>query len=360
MSSSKENPTAAGGSSSDHSNLLQDEQSTAPSSSTPSGDTGAARANIPQASHTLHLGEGLQPAALIGSSNAVIALRAAINEVASARPVTALIVGATGVGRRQVASAIHRESGHADSALRYIDCHESSPMELDALLGVGGVSDRLEPTNKDAAGTAGLLVIDGAQCLAASSQARLVDYIEQLNANATNAAAYDSVVLIVNQGIAAALDSGQLNQALYDVLADQMVVVPELSERGQDVLDIARHFVQSLNADIGDSKQLSDELEYRLTGYHWPGNVQELKFIIHELYRRAGSAARIEVDQTVAPMLLSDQQRAIRDTVGTSFWELQKLLLLETLLSVGGDKQRAAETLGISLKTLYNRLRDYR
>ncbi len=338
------------------------------SSHSENSKTGSSGRDATPVSHTeptvrlnsLQLSDGPQPAALVGSSNAVIALRATISEIARRQPIVALIVGSTGSGRRQVASAIHRQSEFAGTALRYIDCYQTLPVDLDAMLSSSGIEDRLQPMEAAPSAPPRLLVIDGLQHLASTSQQRILAHVKQLRESVEQGSSAGGLVFIVHSSISHALESRALDHELFESLADCVIAVPSLAARRDDILDMARHFVNAINQHDGQQKVLSVDLENRIRDYDWPGNVHELKFVIHELYHRSADHPVIENDDAVSPMLLSQEQQSIRDFVGKSFWELQRALLFETLASEGGDKQRAADILGISLKTMYNRLRDYR
>jgi DNA-binding NtrC family response regulator len=136
-----------------------------------------------------------------------------------------------------------------------------------------------------------------------------------------------------------------------------------LRERGQDVELLADHFLEQDNAREKRRKHLSSEAHRRLREYAWPGNVRELKNAIER--------AAILADETLGPELLPEpgtpppttnaagSGAVLQVRVGSSLEDLERRLILATLQEMGGDKKRAAEVLGISLKTLYNRINLY-
>lgn len=121
---------------------------------------------------------------------------------------------------------------------------------------------------------------------------------------------------------------------------------------------LAQHFLDELNTAHGSSKMLSADALSSLIAYHWPGNVRELRNYIHRAY--------ILADQTIDATMLapvtpshSPAGLSLAIPVGTSLAEVDRKFIFATLELCGGVKKRAADLLGISLKTLYNRLEEY-
>jgi len=148
------------------------------------------------------------------------------------------------------------------------------------------------------------------------------------------------------------------------------IAVPPLRQRGADVELLARAFLDRVNQRDGAAKRFSPQTLDVLRSYAWPGNVREL--------RNAVERAAIVADRVIAP---GDLPRELRERsgavlvspagdggdadaftveVGCSLAGLEKRLILATLRRCAGDKRRAAEQLGISVRTLYQRLSVYR
>jgi DNA-binding NtrC family response regulator len=147
--------------------------------------------------------------------------------------------------------------------------------------------------------------------------------------------------------------AGKLREDLYYRLNVFPIVLPPLSEREGDALLLADETLASLNAAEGTSKRLSAEARVRIAACPWRGNVRELK---NELLR-----AFILSESVLEMTDLSTLQETppARKGTGLSLDESERELILATLEKCAGDKKRAAEILGISLKTLYNRLHLY-
>jgi DNA-binding NtrC family response regulator len=150
-----------------------------------------------------------------------------------------------------------------------------------------------------------------------------------------------------------AVQDGKLREDLYYRLNVFPIVMPPLRDRDGDVLLLADQFLAALNEAEGASKRLSPAARERLAASPWRGNVRELKnelqraFILHE--------GVIELSDLAQTRRLGP----LPAEVGGSLEESERVLILKTLEQCVGDKKMAAQILGISLKTLYNRLHLY-
>ena len=150
-----------------------------------------------------------------------------------------------------------------------------------------------------------------------------------------------------------AVEEGKLREDLYYRINVFPIVLPPLRDRAGDVLLLADRFLESLNASQGTSKRLSEAARDRIQAYPWRGNVRELK---NELQR-----AFIMYEGTIElPDLIAGRgPEPPAPEVGGSLEESERYLILATVDQCGGNKKKAAQILGISLKTLYNRLHLY-
>jgi DNA-binding NtrC family response regulator len=168
------------------------------------------------------------------------------------------------------------------------------------------------------------------------------------------------VLAATNQDPERAVEEGKFREDLYYRLQVFPIRLPPLRQRPGDVKLLAEHFLAELNREEGAEKGLTDDAIERLERWHWPGNVRELKNAV----RRAFILADDELDPAsfpidAAPEIATAAGPHVRVKVGASIADMEKRLILATLDEIGGDKKKAAETLGISLKTLYNRLNSY-
>ena len=152
-----------------------------------------------------------------------------------------------------------------------------------------------------------------------------------------------------------AVKEGVLRKDLYYRLRVFPLVLPPLRERQGDVTLLATSFMEELNQRNGAEKQLSAEALRRLEQHNWPGNVRELKHTIHRAFIMAESDL-VEVPDRFDEDLPGEIEGL---SVGRSIADVEKDLIVSTLAHFDGDKTAAAATLGVSLKTLYNRLKAY-
>jgi DNA-binding NtrC family response regulator len=156
-----------------------------------------------------------------------------------------------------------------------------------------------------------------------------------------------------------AVAEGKLREDLLYRLNVFPITLPPLRERGEDLLLLAGSFLSALNRETASAKKLSSGAIERLLGYSWPGNVRELKNVIHRSYIMAK-------DEILPEHLFDEQQKKMEATgpnlilkVGCSLQEAEERLIKATLAHLGGNKKKAAEILGISLRTLYYRLNEH-
>jgi two-component system response regulator HydG len=170
------------------------------------------------------------------------------------------------------------------------------------------------------------------------------------------------VIASTNRCPLQAVQNGQLREDLLYRLAVFPVEMPPLRERGQDVELLAENFLSELNAQARTQKRMSALARMMLKQHTWPGNVRELKncmeraFILGDTVLELaplipGSAPR-DGDQ-----MIDDRRLNIR--VGSRIHDMERSLIEATLDYFKGNKRRAADALGCSLKTLYNKLNGY-
>jgi transcriptional regulator with PAS, ATPase and Fis domain len=157
-----------------------------------------------------------------------------------------------------------------------------------------------------------------------------------------------------------AVADGRLREDLYYRLAEFPIYVPPLRERQGDIAHLVAYFLQLLNAAEGIYKDISPAALAALEIHHWPGNVRELKNSLQRAY--------ILADETIEPEHFPQwhleprhpaPHEQLQFGVGTLLDDAERRLILATLEHFNGNKRRAADVLGISLKTIYNRLKRY-
>jgi DNA-binding NtrC family response regulator len=181
---------------------------------------------------------------------------------------------------------------------------------------------------------------------------------------------------------------GRLREDLMYRLCVIPLPVPPLRDREGDALLLAEMFLAEFNDEYGTDKVYTQQARERLAAFSWPGNVRELKNVVHRGYVLSDDEVDVDVpdsnhDTIMLPHALSTAAvpsmpsinsaiaartsapcssgaRDVMIRVGTSLEDAERALIMATLDSVAGSKAKAAQVLGISLKTLYNRLHAYR
>jgi DNA-binding NtrC family response regulator len=171
------------------------------------------------------------------------------------------------------------------------------------------------------------------------------------------------VMAATNVDPAGAVKSGKLREDLYYRLNVFTIALPPLRDRPEDLPLLVQTFIDEFNQrDQKEVKAVDPEAMRRLEAYAWPGNVRELRNVIE----RAVILAKGDFIETRHLPPLAGERRAVTDaaaagadltlTPGMTVDEAEQKLILATLDAAGGNKTRAAEMLGISLKTLHNKL----
>jgi two-component system, NtrC family, response regulator HydG len=175
------------------------------------------------------------------------------------------------------------------------------------------------------------------------------------------------VIAASNRDLRSAVTSGKLREDLMYRLCVIPITVPPLRERGADAVMLAEMFLEQLNEENGTAKVFPPEARERLAAHPWPGNVRELKNVVHRAYVLSDDEVSVDLDGEFAAAPERSATRSFEAPssnevvirVGTSLDLAERALIMATLRAVDGSKSKAAQVLGISLKTLYNRLHAY-
>ncbi len=307
---------------------------------------------------------------LVGRSEAMQPVYDLLSRVAPTRA-SVLLTGESGTGKELAAETIHRLSRRSAGPFLAVNCGAITQTLIDSEL-FGHEKGSFTGADKSRQGyfehaQGGTLFLDEVTEMPLESQVKLLRVLETsklMRVGGSEALDVDvRVIAATNRDPLQAIADGKLREDLYYRLNVFPIALPPLRGRSRDVDLLAEHFLDQHNAREKTRKRLSPEASKRLRSYSWPGNVRELKNAIER--------AAILADETIEPELLpepgapaptatgSDTGAVLQLRVGASLEELERRLILATLEDLGGDKRRAADLLGISLKTLYNRLNLY-
>ena len=289
-----------------------------------------------------------------------------IHRVASTEA-TVLLEGESGTGKELIALAIHQDSARCDARFVAVNCGAIPGTLIEAVL-FGHEKGSFTGAGKLHTGyfehaSGGTLFLDEITEMPADMQVKLLRVLECGRFYRVGGSREIDVdvrlIAATNRSLEEAVHQGLLRQDLMYRLAVFPIVVPPLRERGNDAELLAQHFLDELNRHAGTHKQFTRRSLERIRTYRWPGNVRELKNLVHRAYILSAETVTLE-----EPIDASDTKTTLINgilnfTIGTPLADAQRDLILATLKHFQGNKRQAAEILGISLKTLYNRLREY-
>ncbi len=300
---------------------------------------------------------------LVGDSAPMQRLYEAIRECASG-DASVFLVGESGSGKERVARTIHQLSPRAKYGFVPLFCGALSPELLESELFADGRStppagarDRAGHLQRASGGT---LFLDDITEMNAGLQARLLQALENGTAGAQRGMAGDArIITATSMDPEEAVERGRLNAELYERLAEVRIRIPTLRERGDDIIMLAEHFLRECNAETGTEKEFEEDTKDALLSHDWPGNVRELKDAVRHSHLLAGPTIKLEDLPGRVSSAGPGNDDYIRVNVGTPLSEVERRAILSTLEHYDGDKKKAADKLRISLKTLYNRLKQY-
>jgi len=312
---------------------------------------------------------------LVGACSSMQQVFSMIQQVAPSRAAV-LVVGESGTGKELVARAVHHLSPRRDGPFVAINCAALPETLMESeLFGhekgafTGAVERRAGCFELAQHGT---LLLDELAEMAVGTQAKLLRVLEDSRVRRlggkSETAVDVRVIASTNKVVEEALRKGELREDLYYRLNVFQIVLPPLRQREGDLPMLTEALIETLNHKHETRVvDVHPDVMEQFKRYSWPGNVRELRNVLeravivagegtitsHHLPRDFGVPAGARAtQQTVEP-------DAVRLPVGTTVSEAEKALIQITLQHTRNNKTRAAEILGISLKTLFNKLKEY-
>jgi DNA-binding NtrC family response regulator len=304
---------------------------------------------------------------LVGASPAMQKIYDLIARVAKTNA-SIILTGETGTGKEVVARTIHDLSRRSRAPFLPMNCGAVSANLIESELfgherGSFTGADRMHRGYFERA-QGGTLFLDEIAEMPLDLQVRLLRVLE--TSAVTRVGGSDSfqvdvrIIAASNQRLENAIAAGKLREDLLYRLNVFHIRIPPLRERGDDIELLAEEFLKVLNAAEGTSKRFTRACLDRLRQHDWPGNVRELKNVV----QRAFILAEEDVGVDSLSLEITEEPNAPPSSlmlrVGISMAEMERRLILATLDQFEGNKLKVADVLGISVKTLYNRLREYK
>jgi two-component system, NtrC family, response regulator HydG len=308
---------------------------------------------------------------LIGNSRGMVAVYNMIRQIAPTRA-TALIMGETGTGKGVAAQTIHQNSSRRDAPFVTLNCASLAEGVIESeLFGHerGAFTGAIQ-THKGRFEIAdgGTLFLDEVSEMSLATQAKLLHVIEDREferVGGTRPIKVDvRLIAATNRDLEQQVKEGKFREDLFFRLNVVSIKLPPLRERKQDIPRLVEAFLREFNIEhekfiTGISRGAMD----LLMQYHWPGNVRELKNTIEGMMVLSASGRLLDVSDLPEHILrqveLKTPAADIHVRVGMTMEEIEKIAIEHTLRSVGYDKQKAAEILGIGLRTLYRKQKRY-
>jgi DNA-binding NtrC family response regulator len=301
---------------------------------------------------------------ILGSSTPMQKLYDQLGRVAPTSA-TVMLVGESGTGKELAAQTIHDLSRRKKSPFLPLNCGAVSPQLIESELfghekGSFTGADRQHKGYFERA-HGGTLFLDEITEMPQELQVKLLRVLETgsfTRVGTTQPISADvRLIAATNRNPEAAVAEGKLREDLYHRLNVFPLGMPPLRERGSDIELLAQHFLEVLNKQESASKSFAPATVAALYAHSWPGNVRELKNYV----QRASILADDVIGADLAPAAVAAPETAplLTVRVGSTLDEVSRRLI-EATLAECGSKRKAADMLGISLKTLYNRLAIYK
>jgi two-component system response regulator AtoC len=288
--------------------------------------------------------------------------------VASQSDTTVLIVGESGTGKELVARSIHQRSQFAEGP--FVAVHTGAiPQDLIASELFGhekgaftGAVDKKPGKFELAEG--GTLFLDEISTMDERTQINLLRVLEtHAYTRVGGKKERDAKVRVLaasNRDLEAMVKAGQFREDLYYRLNIFAVKIPPLRERSEDIPVIAGEYVREFAQKYGKAvASIPAETQRLLVNYNWPGNVRELRNVVEQAVLLARDS---ELSPSLLPQMLHRgplREDVIKIPIGTAMDDIEREVILRTLAANAGNKTATAEVLGISRRSIYNKLALY-
>jgi two-component system response regulator HydG len=288
-----------------------------------------------------------------------------------------LIEGETGTGKELVAQAIHQNSPRKSKPFVALNCAALSENILESEL-FGHVKGAFTDASSDRVGkfeyaNGGTLFLDEVGDMPMATQIKLLRVLEsaEITRVGSNTPVRVNVRILsaTNRNLEEAIANGAFRSDLYHRLKVVTIAIPTLRERAADIPLLIEHFVRQFSRRHGKTiKGVSLAARVRLGSYAWPGNVRQLRNVVE-------SMIVVDCDQTLdvddLPLELGagnagpeaaaavDMRSGLSALVGRPLEEVERIFIAETLRLTGGNREQAAELLGIGERTLYRKIKEF-
>lgn len=314
---------------------------------------------------------------VVGSSPQMLTLIDRLKRIAPT-DATVLVQGETGTGKELVAQAIHQNSPRKSKPFVALNCAALSENILESEL-FGHIKGAFTDASSDRIGkfeyaNGGTLFLDEVGDMPMATQIKLLRVLEssEITRVGSNTPVRVNVRILsaTNRNLEEAISAGTFRSDLYHRLKVVTIAIPRLKERSADIPLLIEHFLkQFAKRHAKKIRGVSPAARMRLLAYDWPGNVRQLRNVIE-------SMVVVDIDGTLdvddLPLELEpqageephvpenvDMHAGLATLVGKSLEEIERIFIAETLKLTGGNREQAAELLGIGERTLYRKIKEF-
>ncbi|MCL4457805.1 MAG: sigma-54 dependent transcriptional regulator [Nitrospirae bacterium] len=299
---------------------------------------------------------------VVAESQVMKNLMAVIREVAKS-DITVLLSGESGTGKEVIAKVIHKNSLRADKPFVAINCAAISENLLEAeLFGhekgafTGAIDKRI---GKFELADKGTLLLDEVSEMAFPLQAKFLRAIQEREVDRVGGRSPIPVdvriIATTNKDLLSEVKKGRFREDLYYRLNVFPIKLPPLRERREDIIPLAEFFIRKLSQKMGKTFKMSGDFESYLLKNAWEGNVRELENLI---YRTIVLSA-----ETLLPPVegvgVQGQEAGGQNEAAGRMKDMERDLIVNTLRETGGNRTRTAQLLGVSVRTIRNKIKEY-
>jgi two-component system, NtrC family, response regulator HydG len=320
------------------------------------------------------LGKGFQAENLIGKSPAMKSMTDMLAMIAPS-DATVLVTGESGTGKELIARSIHNNSPRRDKPLVVVNCAAITETLLESELfghekgAFTGADRRRDGRFQQAHG--GTLFLDEIGETSAAMQVKLLRAIQEREIQRVGGQETFHVdvriIAATNRDLESQVRAGAFREDLFYRLNVVALEVPPLRRRREDIPLLAHHFLsQFAEKNRKTIKGFSPQAMDMLIRYEWPGNVRELENAAERavILMTGEYITEKHLPLSIVQHAVAAQEPSILSTLGAdeeprSLDEIEREVILTTLSAVGGNKSEAARRLGITRKTLHNKLKQY-
>ena len=313
---------------------------------------------------------------IVGTSPALRRMLKRVEAVAET-PASVLVQGESGVGKELVARAIHARSPRADGPLVKVNC-ASIPKELFESEFFGHVKGAFTGAHRDRIGRfqladGGTIFLDEISEIPMELQSKLLRVLQESEFERVGDDVTRSVdvrvIAATNRNLEQCIVDGEFREDLFYRLSVFPVEVPPLRERGEDIVQLAQHFLEQTCKDFGrETLTLTRTQAANLRAYDWPGNVRELKNVIERaVILSPGKVLRLDLSMPAfrpnGTTVVADPGQSDEVLTEKDLRELQKANILRALQQTNwkvSGAGGAAELLGVKPTTLADRIRSHK